>query len=154
MTDPSKPTPLEQITDEELALDQEADLELTDPMEIQRLLALTPKLIQKCEEKVQEAQHSLEERIDILDVEKAKAQLKATENDMLTAAPDRAAWARTQPEVIVAHLWVIQRRADVKIAELRLKKYERYDTNVRKAANIFETLQNAELSRLKYQART
>lgn len=151
--DPAQPTPLQQITTEELALDQEADLELTDPVEIQRLLALCPKLIQKCEQKVQEAQQELEQRIDILDVAKAKAQLRAGENDALTAAPDRAAWARTQPDVINAHLWVIQRRADVKIAELTFKKYERYDTNVRKAANIFETLQNAELSRMKHQAR-
>lgn len=152
-SDPSQPTPLQQVTPEDLALDLEADLELTDPAEIQRLLALMPKLILKCEEKVQEAQHELEQRVDILDVEKAKAQLAATENDQLTAAPDRAAWARTRPEVMNAHLWVIQRRADLKIAELTMRKYERYDTNVRKAANIFETLQNAEMARLRHEGR-
>lgn len=146
----NEPTPLEQINDDDLQLDQEADLELTDPAEIQRLLALVPKLIQKCEEKVQEAQHQLEQRIDTLEVEKAKAHLKATESEFLTAAPDRVAWARTQPEVINAHLWVIQRRADLKIAELRMKRYERYDTNVRKAANIFEVLSTAEMARMKH----
>lgn len=144
------PTPLDQIEDSDLDLSQEADLELRDPMEIQRLLALMPRLITKCEEKVQEAQHQLEERLDTLEVTKAKAHLKATESDFLTAAPDRIAWARTQPEVISAHLWVIQRRADVKIAEIRMKRYERYDTNVRKAANIFEVLSTAEMARMKH----
>lgn len=140
----------EQISEEELDLSQEADLELTDPMEIQRLLALTPKLIQKCEEKVQQADALLDIAEDHLEVEKAKAHLQARNDDELTAAEDRKAFARTQPQVMEAQVAVINARRDVKLAQLMMRKYERYDTNVRKAANIFEVLSTAEMARMKH----
>lgn len=142
---------IEQLTDEDLDLSQEADIELTDPVEIQRLLALTPKLIQKCEEKVQEADSALDIAEDSLEVEQAKQHLVARTNESLTAAEDRKAWARNRPEVINAEVAVINARRDLKIAQLTMRKYERYDTNVRKAANIFEVLSTAEMARMKHE---
>jgi hypothetical protein len=140
-------------TPEELDLNQAADLELTDPIEIQRLLAVMPKIILKCEEKVQEAEIALEWADDALDVQKATKELIASNDPMLSAAQDRKAWARVQPEVVAAHEDVITKKGHLKQAQLLMKKYERYDTNVRKAANIFEVLQNAEMAQLKYMGR-
>lgn len=139
------------ITDPELDLTQEADLELTDPFEIQRLLALLPKIIEKAEERIQQADNALETAQDGLDVAKAKAQLLASENSNLTAAPDRVAWARTQPDVTAAHTDVIAKKADVAVAKLKARKYENYYTSVRKAANIFEVLETASMARAKYE---
>lgn len=138
------------MTDEDLDLTQEADIELVDHHEIVRLLALVPKLITKCEEAVQRADESLDRAQDTLDVEKAKMHLKASEDSALTAAPDRVAWARTQPSVIQAHIAVIKAKAELKMCQLRARKYENYFTSVRKAANIFETLENAAMARQKY----
>lgn len=138
------------MTDEELDLNQEADIELTDHHEIVRLLALTPKLVMKCEEAVQRADEALDRAQDSLDVEKAKMHLKASEDSSLTAAPDRVAWARTQPSVTKAHIAVINAKAELKICQLRARKYENYFTSIRKAANIFETLENAAMARQKY----
>lgn len=144
---------IEQLTegiDADLDLTAEPDLVLTDPIQIQELLALLPKLIQKCEEKVQQADAALDIAEDYLEVAKAKAHLRARNDEELTAAEDRKAFARTQPEVLEAHIAVINARRDLKLAQLMMRKYERYDTNVRKAANIFEVLSTAEMARMKH----
>lgn len=138
------------IVDPDLDLSQEADLELTDPFEIQRLLALLPKIIEKAEERIQQADNALENAQNGLDVAKAKAQLLASENTSLTAAPDRVAWARTQPDVMETHIDVINKKADVAVAKLKARKYENYYTSVRKAANIFEVLETASMAQQKY----
>ena len=138
------------LTEEDLDLTQEADIELTDPMEIQRLLALLPKLILKCEEKVQQADYALDLAEGNLDVEKAKMHLLARDDAKLTAADDRKAWARCQETVQSGEITVIECRRDVALAKLTMKKYERYDTNVRKAAKIFEVLSTAEMARMKH----
>lgn len=142
---------IQKIIDEQLSLSQEADIELTDPYEIQRLLALIPKLIFKCEAIVQTADGELEDAQDALDLEKAKAELQASADPTLSAAQDRKAWARTRPEVIKAIDNVIAKRGELKQAQLLAKKYENYFTSVRKAANIFEVLKSAEMVNMKYE---
>lgn len=139
------------IIEEQLSLNQEADLELTDPYEIQRLLALTPKLIFKCEELVQKADNELEKAQDALDLAKAKAELQASNDPELSAAQDRKAWARTRTSVIEAINEVTIKRGELKQAQLLARKYENYFASIRKAANIFETLKSAEMVSMKYE---
>jgi hypothetical protein len=141
---------INKIIEEQLSLKQEADIELTDPYEIQRLLALIPRLIFKCEEIVQNADQALELSQDALDLAKAKAELMASSDPTLSAAQDRKAWARTRPEVVDAISEVIAKKGEVKQAQLLARKYENYFTSVRKAANIFEVLKSAEMANMKY----
>ncbi len=71
----------EQLNDDQLDLTQEPDIKLSDYHEIQHLLALLPKLIHLCEEKVQQAEARMDIAKEHLDVEKAKAHLRAVSND-------------------------------------------------------------------------
>lgn len=131
------------MSETDLSLEQPGDIELQDPIEIRRLLALMPKLIFKSEAEAVEADTVLGQASNALEVAKAKAQLEAGTIDELTAAEDRKAWARTRPGVMEAELVVLNAKADLKLAQLSLKKYENYFVSVRKAANIFEVLEKA-----------